>query len=43
MNNFNTLMAFIAAFNLAAIQRLKHTKSLLKRRTITVHGACRLQ
>ena len=29
-------MGFIAAFNIAAIQRLKHSKALLKKKTLAV-------
>ena len=36
MHNYHTLMGFIAAFNIAAIQRLKHSKALLKKKTLAV-------
>lgn len=33
MGNFHSLMGFIAAFNLASVQRLKHTRALTKKKT----------
>jgi hypothetical protein len=43
LNNFNTLMAFVAMFNTAAIFRLKHTKSELSpKATETLEELCKL-
>jgi hypothetical protein len=35
MNNYNTLMGIIAAINMSATQRLKHTKSQIKKNLST--------